>query len=69
MGDSRLVHGLLEACRKAVAEDWKQPGSTVPSLRMQLYAQDVYCATITGDCEKASEGLQRLAAATNFDNP
>ncbi len=70
----KAIHGWatasFEACRKAVAEgletarfhgihhnDWK------------LYTQEAYCATITGDCAASSELVQRLAAATNFDNP
>ena len=59
-----------DACRKAVAEGLKTARfHGLHHSEWRLYAQDVFCSTIAGDCAASAEGLHRLAAATNLDNP
>jgi ATP/maltotriose-dependent transcriptional regulator MalT/DNA-binding SARP family transcriptional activator len=71
---AKAIHGWstasVEACRKAVAEGMETARfHGLHHFESKLHAQDVYCATVAGDCAASSESLQRLAAATNFDNP
>lgn len=70
----KAIHGWstasFEACGKAVAEGLETARfHGLHHYECKLYAQDVYRATITGDCAASSVALQRLADTTNFDNP
>ena len=69
----KAIHGWatasIDACRKAIAEGLETARfHGLPLSEWKLYAQDVYCSTIAGDCAASAEGLRRLTAATNFDN-
>ena len=71
---AKAIHGWstasIEACRKAVAEGMETARfHGLHHFESKLHAQDVYCATVVGDCAASSESLQRLGATTNFDNP
>ncbi len=69
----KAIHGWatasIDACRKAIAEGLETARfHGLHNFEWKLYAQDVYCSTIAGDCAASAEGLHRLTAATNFDN-
>lgn len=69
----RAVHGWstasFDACHKAVAEGLETARfHGLQSYEWKLYTEELFCTTITGNCEASSELLQKLAAATNFDS-